>query len=120
MHIKSSFYPTGIGAHPVKGGSTVDRQAQQKSTLKPVQRESNFKQNHETVVAQPPMDRKVVKIDSEQFKAYPVQDRRPLAADPKFDRKTQSALHAYESLQYQNEKDERESISRLLGVDLFV
>lgn len=45
--------------------------------------------------------------------------RRLFELNPKLDRKTQTAIQSYESLQYLNEAEQRESVSRLLGIDLY-
>ena len=39
--------------------------------------------------------------------------------NPKLDRKTRNAIDTYESLQHQNDVEQRESVSKLLGIDLY-
>jgi hypothetical protein len=116
MHIqKSSAYPTAVGALPRNRAPGADRQSLRSEPIVSI-RNAHDSGDQSTPVLHyelsfAPLDHSN-KIRVERGNLFELH--------PKLDYRSQTAIEAYEALQYQSVAEERESISRLLGVDLYV
>jgi hypothetical protein len=119
MHIQNpSAYSTAVVIPPGRYKAGADRQ-DESGPAAPVSlgRESDYRpapnsRNLEAV-------QRPAAVDYERIDAH-AEQRKLSELNPKLDRRTQAAIRAYEALQYQGETEQRESVSRLLGIDLYV
>lgn len=118
MHIHKLSANSSVVAAQLRNGSSInDRQPQRQNPPIRINRTPSPRVHQATDSS---VGQKLAGAVDDRIKFHQTDKHRLLAVHPKLDRNTQSALNAYESLLYQSEKEERESISRLLGVDLYV
>lgn len=113
---KTSAYPTGVNALKRRGDrSGVDYPSPGGPAV-------NLASDNQVAGEIPSNQagKKVLGVAPESFDTRQLERRGLSALNPKLDRRTQIAIQHYQSLQTQVDTDERESISRLLGIDLYV
>lgn len=117
MHIqKSSAHSTVVGAVLRNGTPGVDREPNRKIPLA---------SNHvvrDQIDSPPPVaeiDLRLVQAELDRIKIHSIDQRTLFELNPKLDRRTQAAIDSYESLKGQSDAEERELVSKLLGIDLY-
>ncbi|MCI0668167.1 MAG: hypothetical protein L0Y38_02500 [Methylococcaceae bacterium] len=116
MHVqKSSAYSAGLSAPYRNGTAGAGRRPDRKGpeSLQP----------HNPIDSLSPASRTALESGGaglRPIETRSLDERRLIESNPKLDRRARTAIATYESLQYQTEADERESVSRLLGIDLYV
>ncbi|MGH8551025.1 MAG: hypothetical protein ACRERU_20965 [Methylococcales bacterium] len=118
MHIqKSSAFSTVASVLHRNGTPGVDRESNRKL---PDTSDHARNDNNDGPPPVAEIDLRLVQAEHDRVKIHSIDGRTLFELNPKLDRRTQTAIDSYETAQAQSDAQQRELVSKLLGIDLYV